>query len=77
MTPYPQLHDLCLLANGLIQARATIYSTQLSAASKLEIVSLVTTHSKIDPEQIATDALAIYNALAAKTKPQSSSSDAL
>ena len=67
MTPNPTLHDLCLIANGLLQARASVYAAQP-----------VLGPFAIDPETIANDALGIYQALAAKAKPKSySTTDAL
>jgi len=51
------LHDLCLIANALIQARATVYST--TAAVSVQ-------GFQIDPESLADEAGMIYLALLGK-----------
>jgi hypothetical protein len=64
MTTNAALHDLCLIANALIVARATVYAAQG------ESTKAVSTLWQIDPQTIAADAAAIYKALSAKAPPQ-------
>ena len=74
-TNHRALHDLCLLANALIQARATLYAQSAALQVGPRLVCL-------DPETIANEAGLIYLALIGKASmpdinPKGSSTDAL